>query len=137
MKEILTVYAQMGFDGISLEEETSMAEYIEEHQEECPVELYRGLMTNDTSVEVGDSVEFTHLFESFDEEYDKAEEFALRRGRGIVYVLDSPIGLPLYMHADTCHDETEWVILDDEYVVQEIVEKEENLTVVKIVRKEQ
>lgn len=132
MKELLNQYAQGGFDVIVTDEEIAIAEYINENQIECPVELYRGVMVDaDFEIEVGETLEFENSFASFDEDFEKAKEFALRRAYGVVFVLENPVGLPLYEHADTCWDEREWLILDGKFEVTE-VEKDGDLTVARI-----
>lgn len=132
VNELLDMYAQEGFYAIEeYEEEKVILDYIAEHQEECPIELYRGMMVEDCfEIKVGDKVEFEHEFASFDEDFEKAKEFALRRTYGVVYVLENAVGLPLYMHANTCHDEKEWLI-PGEFVVT-YVEEAEDIKIVTI-----
>lgn len=132
MMNILTNYAQQGFDVIDSAEETAIVEYIQEHQQECPIELYRGMMVEeDFEIEVGEIVEFENSCASFDEDMAKAKDFALRIRYGVLYILENPVGLPLYEHADTCWDEQEWLILDGEFEVTD-VEKDGDLTIARI-----
>lgn len=124
----LADFAQLGFDAISADEEIEIAEYIDEHKEVCPVELYRGMMVgSDYEIEVGQEIEFENMFASFDEDVDTAVKFATRRGNGIVLVLERGVeGLPLYMHTDAiCAGETEWLIPDGKFVVTEAWEDKE------------
>jgi len=122
----LADYAQLGFDGISVDEEVAIAEYIDEHKEVCPVELYRGMMVDrDFEIEVGEEIEFENSFASFDENQEVAVEFAARRGNGVVLILDGGIeGLPIYMHTDVCFGETEWLIPAQKFVITEVWEED-------------
>jgi hypothetical protein len=122
----LADYAQLGFDGISVDEEIAIAEYIDENKEVCPVELYRGMMVDrDFEIEVGQEIEFENTFASFDEDIDTAVKFATRRNHGVVLVLDEDIeGLPVYMHASTCAGETEWLIPAQKFVITEVWEED-------------
>lgn len=135
--EILTTYAQEGFDVVDADEETVIAKFIEKEKEVCPVELYRGIMVDeDYAVEVGDVIEFENLFASFDEDIERAKEFATRKAYGVILVLDGAEGLPVYMHTDAvCDGEQEWLIPDAEYVVTR-VDQEDDLTTVYIEEKE-
>ena len=116
-------YAQMGFDGISVDEEMEIAEYIDENKEVCPVELYRGMMvSSDFEIAVGQEIQFKNAFASFDEDANAAIKFATRRGNGIVLVLEKGTeGLPLYMHTDAiCAGEAEWLIPAQKFIVTEV-----------------
>lgn len=125
IKDILNAYAQEGFDVTDVNDEMEISNYIQENAEKCPIELYRGIMVdNDYEIEIGDSVEFDNLFASFDEDIEKAKDFATRLSYGVVFILRDPEGLPLYMHANTCHDEQEWLIMNYPYTVINI-EKED------------
>ncbi|WP_276913963.1 hypothetical protein [Aneurinibacillus aneurinilyticus] len=136
-KELLSAYAQLGFDSIdTTEKEIAILNYIEQHKETCPEPLYRGIMVDATfKIEVGEKVQFQNLFASFDEDEEVAIEFASRRKKGVVYVLNDAEGLPVYMHTDVCAGETEWLILDREFEVLEVEQSEEyeNITLVTIV----
>lgn len=132
IQDMLNQYAQGGFDVTDDAEETAIVEYIQEHQQECPIELYRGMMVEeDFEIEVGEIVEWENSFASFDEDFEKAKDFALRIRYGVLYILENPVGLPLYVHADTCWDEQEWLILDGKFEVTD-VEKDGDLTIARI-----
>mgnify|MGYP001172881656 CR=1 FL=1 len=133
ISEILSNYAQLGFDAINVDEEMAIADFIEKNQENCPVPLYRGIyVDHDFELAVGDKVDFQNLFSSFDERFEVAQEFADRGAKGVIFVLENPIGLPIYNYTDdTSFGETEWLILDNEYIVKE-VEEQDNLIIAKI-----
>ena len=131
MLKALNNYAQGGFDVLNSDEIYEIVEYIEANQEICPVELYRGIMVADFEVEIGETIYFKEPFASFDEDIEVAEQFATRRGKGVVFILrDDSFGLPVYMHANTCHGETEWLILDVGFVVEAIEQNEENENII-------
>lgn len=121
MCKALDAYAQLGFDVTDYDDSLEILDYIEKHGEVCPVTLYRGVMG--IEVEEGQEIRASkHMFASFDENIETAVEFATRRHSGVVFVLDEDAyGLPVYMHTETCADETEWLIPepDHHYVVVE------------------
>jgi hypothetical protein len=128
---ILSDYAQLGFDAINIDEEMAIADFIQKHQETCSVVLYRGIFVDDDfELFVGDKVEFQNLFASFDERFEVAQDFAKRGGKGVIFVLEDPVGLPIYNYTDdTNFGESEWLILDNEYIVSKVEEQDELIIV--------
>ncbi len=141
MVELLQAY-QDSPRYISSEEQIQIHDFIMEHGQVCPVELYRGVPnTSGESYEIGQEIRLggNDLFESFTEELDVALDFARQvspaqesNNQPVVLVLENAFGLPLYMHTDG-NRESEWLIPYGDFTVKKI-ETEDGVTFVTICR---